>query len=167
MKCQCCKEQQAEWAWQPFGPSEDTKTAFVLPGNHYRGFPVIKVCYTCKSAFETGDFPVFFEYKGYKYVGKDHKVVEVNPTFYDGGTTVLGNGSGTMIMKDGPDEDQLIAVVAETEWIAAFVAVPDLIEACKMIADAFSETAEYRLTSAQDSAIVRACNALACARGER
>lgn len=73
-KCQCCKEEEASWSWQPFGPGEDTNTAFVLPGNHYRGFPVIKVCSTCKDAFTSGDFEVEFVYKHTRYVGKDCKV---------------------------------------------------------------------------------------------
>jgi hypothetical protein len=42
MKCQVCKQEQAEWAWQPFGPNE-TPDSYTLIGSHYRGFPVIKV----------------------------------------------------------------------------------------------------------------------------
>src|SRR5438874_46670 len=75
-KCQCCHEQEASYAWQPFGPSEDNVATFTLLGNHYRGFPAIKVCYSCKSAFETGDFPVRFTYKNFHYIGQNHEVRE-------------------------------------------------------------------------------------------
>lgn len=45
-KCQCCKQEYAVDAWQPFGPSE-TVDCFTGIGSHYRGFPVIKVCDAC------------------------------------------------------------------------------------------------------------------------
>lgn len=76
IKCQCCKKQEASWSWQPFGPGEDSNTAFVLPGSHYRGFPVIKVCSACKDAFTSGSSEVSFVYKSVRYVGKDHKVAQ-------------------------------------------------------------------------------------------
>jgi len=46
-KCQCCKKQEATWAWQPFGP-DPTLYLFCELGWHYRGFPSIRVCDECK-----------------------------------------------------------------------------------------------------------------------
>lgn len=42
-KCRICKEREAEWSWQPFGPAEDSRETFTVPGWHYRGFAVIPV----------------------------------------------------------------------------------------------------------------------------
>src|SRR6266516_2410380 len=135
MKCQCCHEQEVSYAWQPFGPGKDANTAFTLPGNHYRGFPVIKVCFACKSAIETGDFPVHFTYKGFRYIARGNEVKEVKPSFWDGGTSDLnGLGSATMIMKDAPDGSELVAMVVDPTFVPSFVALPDLIEACEQIA---------------------------------
>jgi hypothetical protein len=167
MKCQICREQESEWAWQPFGPNDNPAT-YALLGSHYRGFPVVKVCILCKSAFLAGDFEVRFEYKGFKYIGKDHKVREENPSFYDGGTTDFNHTSVSMVMRDMPGDmsDELIAVVCESEWLAAFVALPDLMAACEQIANVFRDTADYRLTSEQGMAIASAHNALARAQGK-
>jgi hypothetical protein len=76
VKCQCCQEQEAVYAWQPFGPGEDANT-FMLLGHHYRGFPVIKTCHNCTTAFMSDDAPVSFSYKGSRYVGQNHEVREV------------------------------------------------------------------------------------------
>ena len=43
--CQLCKNDEAIWAYQPEGP--DAEHPLVLLGNHYRGFPVVKVCDEC------------------------------------------------------------------------------------------------------------------------
>lgn len=74
MKCQCCKNEEAVFAWQPFGP-DTTPARYTALGSHYRGFPVIKVCTCCKDTFTSGD-EVSFVYKQTRYVGKDHKVEE-------------------------------------------------------------------------------------------
>lgn len=72
MKCQCCKQEEAEFAWQPFGP--DTAAAsYTLLGNHSRGFPVIEVGQACKTAFTSGN-EVSFIYKNSRYVGKNRKI---------------------------------------------------------------------------------------------
>lgn len=75
MKCQCCKKEDASWSWQPFGPGENANT-FILPGDHHRGFPVVKVCTVCKNTFTSGS-EVSFLYKRVRFVGKDHKVEEM------------------------------------------------------------------------------------------
>src|SRR6266498_1969215 len=127
MKCQMCQCEQAVWAWQPLGPSE-TPDSYALIGSHARGFPIIKVCSSCKSAFQTGDFPVHFEYKGFRYSGQHHEVRQVKPSFWDGGTTSLNlSGSATMIMQDTPDGSELVALVTDPSFVASFVAAPDLI----------------------------------------
>jgi hypothetical protein len=65
-KCRVCRNDEATWAFQPFGPS-DTPDSFTLLGNHYRGFAVIKVCDECKRAFQVGNALVFtFKYVLYK-----------------------------------------------------------------------------------------------------
>lgn len=65
-KCQVCRDDQATWAWQPFGPN-DTPDSFTLLGNHYRGFTVIKVCDSCKRQFQRGSALVFtYQYVLYK-----------------------------------------------------------------------------------------------------
>lgn len=67
MKCQLCGEKQSEcWLWQPFGPHESPRDAFAYPGYHYRGFPALKVCDTCKGEIANGE-PVYFTYKGTRY----------------------------------------------------------------------------------------------------
>jgi hypothetical protein len=75
MKCQCCKEEEALFAWQPFGP-DGNPASYTTLGSHYRGFPVIKVGLACKTAFTSGDFEVEFVYKRTHYVGKDHQISE-------------------------------------------------------------------------------------------
>jgi hypothetical protein len=60
MKCAICYKNQGDWAWQPFGPDE--QDTFTLSGNHYRGFPVVKVCDECKKQVEAGE-SVLFRYR--------------------------------------------------------------------------------------------------------
>ncbi len=153
MKCQCCHKQEVRFAWQPLGPGEDANT-FSLLGNHSRGFPVIKVCSSCKSAFQTGDFPVYFTYKGFRYVGRNHEVRQVKPSLWDGGTTDLnGQGSATMIMRDTPDGSELVALVADPAFVASFVVVPDLMDACEQITRVFAD--DNGLTRAQSLAVAK------------
>lgn len=65
-RCQVCKlGNEALWAWQPFGPSDDWTAAFVTLGSHYRGFPVVKVCDACRQMIKTQ--PIFFAYKKTTY----------------------------------------------------------------------------------------------------
>jgi hypothetical protein len=64
MKCRVCKSNEAEWSWQPMGPGSDNDT-FTLPGSHYRGFAVIKVCAACKEQIQQGQ-PVTVIYKGHE-----------------------------------------------------------------------------------------------------
>jgi hypothetical protein len=158
VKCQMCKEEQAVWAWQPLGPSE-TPDNYGLIGSHARGFPVIKVCSSCKSAFQTGDFPIHFEYKGFRYIGQHHEVRQVKPSFWDGGTTSLNlSGSATMIMQDTPGGSELVALVTNPSFVTSFVAVPDLIEVCEQIVQAFPD--DDTLIRSQSLAVARARVAL-------
>ncbi len=87
MNCQsikCCMD--AVWAMQPFGP--DKVVTFALIGNHYRGFPVIKVCDLCKENIEeaiTGEMPpFFFNYKGRHYAIDQNGVRDVGEAMYYG-----------------------------------------------------------------------------------
>ena len=67
-KCHVCQNNVAEWAWQPFGPSEDAD-CFTALGSHYRGFPVIKICDDCKQRYQSGE-PLVFVYRGLWYSGE-------------------------------------------------------------------------------------------------
>jgi hypothetical protein len=66
-KCRICKS-LADYAWQPWGPAvEALRAGFVLLGSHYRGFPVVPVCESCKRDIEHDD-AVRFAVKGRSYV---------------------------------------------------------------------------------------------------
>lgn len=65
-KCVCCKQAEAGWAWQPFGPGEHI-TVFTTLGSQYRGFAVLPVCDACQVAITQGE-PVYFTYKQTPYV---------------------------------------------------------------------------------------------------
>jgi hypothetical protein len=153
MKCQICKDEEARWAWQPFGPGE-TANEYTLLGSHARGFPVIKVGDLCKSAFQTSDFLVEFEYKGHHYIGKDHEVKEVHVSLYEEGTispTDLNPSKATVIMKDasigGPDLIALVfkpeLVPTEPDLVKAFLVAPQLIEACQELGNLKDKIARY------------------------
>lgn len=45
MKCQICQMNEAEWSKQYIN---DHRPTYSLPGSHYRGFIVVKVCNECK-----------------------------------------------------------------------------------------------------------------------
>ncbi len=72
-KCRVCKEREAEWSWQPFGPAEDSRETFTVPGWHYRGFAVIPVCDQCKKRIQAGA-TVQFDYKRTTYTCIDDEV---------------------------------------------------------------------------------------------
>ena len=68
-RCNICDSLTIElYAWQPFGPNKDATegSAFALPGHHYRGFPVIKVCETCMESI-LEERSGAFTYKGVFY----------------------------------------------------------------------------------------------------
>jgi len=67
-KCRICHEELALWAWQPFGPGKP-REGFTLLGNHYRGFPVIKICESCKKSYQAGNAKVFtFKHDLYRII---------------------------------------------------------------------------------------------------
>lgn len=49
MKCQLCRKNEAVWSMQYI--AED-KPTFAVPGWHYRGFKVTKVCDECQKVIE-------------------------------------------------------------------------------------------------------------------
>jgi hypothetical protein len=136
MKCQVCKDEEAIWAWQPFGPNE-TPDSFAFLGNHYRGFPVIKVGDVCKNAFQTSDFLVEFEYKGHHYIGKDHQVREVEAVLWLGESHKTSELNDSIpvraIMRDKPQGIDIAALVFEdsADLILTFRAAPELLTACE------------------------------------
>jgi hypothetical protein len=127
--------QGAEWAWMPFGPAE-TPDSFLVSGSQYRGFPVIKVCDTCKLAFHTGDFIVRFTYKGHRFIAKDHQVAYEEISLWNGGTSTmasLADQSATMIMQDTIGEPELVAMVLDPKLVNTFIAAPGLVKACERV----------------------------------
>jgi len=67
-KCEVCKQSEAEWAWQPFGPDENPRT-FTTLGSHYRGFPVLAICNHCEYKISNKfEHDTHFTYKSRCYV---------------------------------------------------------------------------------------------------
>ena len=133
MKCHACHQGGAGWAWQPFGP-DTTPDSFQLLGSHYRGFPVIKVCSSCKSAFQTGDFVVRFTCKGHRFVARDHTVQYEEVSLWNGGTSTsasLAGPSAALIMQDTIGEAELVAMVFNPALLNVFIAAPGLKKACE------------------------------------
>lgn len=81
-KCQICKTNPVEMAWQPFGPDEDGRRALTMLGSHYRGFPVVKVCDSCADGVRDG--AVEFEYKGKRYIQDGAELMELPEYVADG-----------------------------------------------------------------------------------
>lgn len=72
-KCRICGA-RSDWSWQPFGPdAEAPRAGFTAPGWHYRGFPIVPVCESCKRDIEH-DMPVAFTLKGWRYVVEGDEV---------------------------------------------------------------------------------------------
>jgi hypothetical protein len=137
MKCQVCKQEEATWAWQPFGPGE-TANEYTLPGNHYRGFPIIKVGESCKNDFEKGDFPVRFTYKGHTYIGENHQVREVDASLWLGEECVpseLDDAPAIYLNRDTAKGIDVAAIVYQdnADLIPLFLSAPQLVEACETL----------------------------------
>ena len=81
-QCQICACDPAEIAWQPLGPGSDANT-FTTLGSHYRGFPVIKICFTCQSNIKVG-IPAQFTINDQTFIGTAEKVYEVPKYVVDG-----------------------------------------------------------------------------------
>jgi hypothetical protein len=65
-KCAMCGlKRECAWTWQPFGPGDDPN-CFVAPGSHYRGFPALPCCETCKMHYQFGGV-AHFTYKGKRF----------------------------------------------------------------------------------------------------
>ena len=163
MKCQACKRQESElWAWQPFGPGEDIRTMFMVPGSHYRGFPIIKVCDSCKNDFEHGDFAVRFEYKGHKYIGENHQVREVDASLWLGEECVpseLNDAPAIYLNRDTAKGIDVAAIVYQdnADLIPLFLSAPQLVEACETLEkhkDYIVRCMEY-MRSSEEYVIVR------------
>jgi hypothetical protein len=92
MNCQVCNTNNAEWAWQPFGPSDKADT-FTTLGSHYRGFPVVKICDECKETAKSGS-PLQFTLSGATYIGDRDQVWEVPKYVVDGDPLLWWNETG-------------------------------------------------------------------------
>lgn len=68
-KCKVCDQMvdaDEMKAWQPFGPDPRPRKVLMPPGCHYRGWPVIRVCFTCADKIRSGD-NIQFSDSNYEY----------------------------------------------------------------------------------------------------
>lgn len=143
-KCSICKTEEITWTFQPLGPGEDAKTAFVLPGSHYRGFPAIGVCYACKANIEGGE-EVQYTYKGRQYTTNkpprpDYYPADLHTDLWDGGTGLWnenGTGQCTMICRDiegveGESHD-IVALVVDPALAQLFITAPQLLVCAEVL----------------------------------
>lgn len=152
-KCAACDAQTALWIWQFARPAAEAPESFVALESRTHEKPFVKVCDSCKHAFQSGDFDVRFEHKHHHYLGRDHKVTEVGITLYTGGSTTTGNMRstvGTLIMKDSPGGFEVLALVFQPEHSTTpdltntFIAAPGLVEACEEL-ERYSGQIEHHL----------------------
>ncbi len=69
LRCRICRVERAEWAWQPCGPG--IVMCFMLLGSHYRGYPVVKVCDSCKRKLQTSKTGRFnFLWRGHERIAE-------------------------------------------------------------------------------------------------
>ena len=64
MARRCCMRgcgEMAPWAWHPFGPGEPL--TFMMPGSHYRGFPVLRVCQDHKTELQAQKEDIALTYR--------------------------------------------------------------------------------------------------------
>ena len=81
-KCQEKKcNNDATWAWQPFGPSDTAPGSFTSLGWHYRGFPVIKLCDDHKQLHQN-NIELPFTYKRITYWFQGDKLVNETMSIY-------------------------------------------------------------------------------------
>jgi hypothetical protein len=88
MKTQKCSrigcENEAEYAWQPFGPDSSPIGTFTMLGWHYRGFPTLKLCGDCHDNITLPNTPtsepvMHFVYKSHGYWWDNAKKSFVEP----------------------------------------------------------------------------------------
>lgn len=96
IKCQIYPCDEALWAFQPFGPSENIAHMAML-GSHYRGFPVIKIGDEARQMIEAGR-EVQFTYKRQRYVAVNGEVKPINFTAVAGVDT---DGKRILVVKRG------------------------------------------------------------------
>jgi hypothetical protein len=70
---ECKHEEEAMWAWQPFGPGEDYN-CFTFEGEHYRGFAALHVCDACKKRIQAGGAATW-RYKRHFYWLQNGKIL--------------------------------------------------------------------------------------------
>lgn len=77
MHCAICNDKISSEPimWQPFGPDESV-WLIIRPGYHYRGFPIVKVCFKCCKDVQQG-LPIEFTYKKQRYFARDNEVREI------------------------------------------------------------------------------------------
>lgn len=144
MKCQACKQEEAEWAWQPFGPGSDANV-FALLGNHTRGFPIIKVGDSCKNGFQRDHFPVRFEYKGHKYITEQYQVREIGASLWLGEECVpseLNDAPAIYINRDTAAKGIDVAAIVymdNADLIPAILSSPQLAEVCEELLELYKE----------------------------
>lgn len=66
-RCASCRQRTHEYdTWQPFGPDTSVATC-TTPGSHYRGFPALALCWSCRNALDRGE-QISFAYRGEHYI---------------------------------------------------------------------------------------------------
>ena len=69
-------ENEAIWAWQPFGPDDAVEGTFALPGSHYRGWPAVPCCDYHKERIQRGQGGKFrCKGKDFEHLGGGTKVL--------------------------------------------------------------------------------------------
>lgn len=153
MNCQICKKEPVTWSWQPDGPDPDPRKAFVLPGNHYHHFLVVKVCDHCKEAIQAGS-TVGFIHQKQRYIHRDGQHIELAPSeedrpdFYQadphtdlwhGGTSSWrpdGTGTCTMICRDvlmSWEVHDTVALVSDPDLAELFLTAPQLLKCAEAL----------------------------------
>ena len=114
MKCQICRNDEATWSWQPWGP-HGGPLSFALKGGHYKGWPAVKLCQFCKRVrienIQESGVPLRFQFKGQEYVF-DGKRPPFEEYLWNGGTSSDGNGGDVeMICRYTPTGHDIVAIV--------------------------------------------------------
>ncbi len=144
MRCQICKAEEVTWSWQPLGPDQDVKKAFVLPGSHHRAFPVVKVGDACKKSIQAG-VETTYTYKHQQYTANKAPrpafyPVDPHTDLWHGGTGVWnsdGTGECTLICRDiegvpGESHD-IVALVVDPMLAQLFLTAPQLLACAEVL----------------------------------
>lgn len=150
MRCQICEAEEITWAWQPLGPDQDVKKAFVLLGSHTRGFPVVKVGDACKKSIQAG-VETTYTYKHRQYTANQATrpafyPADIHTDLWHGGTGSWnsdGTGECTLICRDiegVPNETHdIVALVVDPMLAELLIVAPQLLTCAEILRKIFDE----------------------------